>query len=108
MNGKVTNTVASTMPGSANTIFRSCASSHGPNQPCVPNMSTNTSPATTGDTENGRSIKVISACLPRKRNFAIAQAAAIPNTMFKGTAIAAASTVRRNAAKASASVIAAR
>ncbi|MNR45116.1 hypothetical protein D3C85_1639340 [compost metagenome] len=39
-NGKVTKIVASTMPGTANMILMSCASSHGPNQPCAPNIST--------------------------------------------------------------------
>ena len=40
MNGKVTNTVASTMPGTAKMILMSCAASHGPNQPLAPNTST--------------------------------------------------------------------
>ena len=34
--GKVTKTVASTIPGTAKMIFRSCAASHGPSQPCAP------------------------------------------------------------------------
>ena len=49
----------------------------------------------TGDTENGRSIKVIRNCLPRKSCLAMAQAAAMPKTTFSGTAMAAASSVRR-------------
>ena len=57
----------------------------------------------TGDTENGRSISVIRNCLPRKSYFAIAQAAATPNTTFSGTAIAAASSVSRIADSASGS-----
>src|SRR6266550_8255244 len=61
----------------------------------------------TGDTENGRSINVINTLLPRKSNFAIAQAAATPNNRFAGTAIAAASSVSRIAASASGSTIAA-
>ena len=40
MKGKVTNTVASTMPGTAKMILMSCACSHGPNQPWAPNIST--------------------------------------------------------------------
>ncbi|MNT37241.1 hypothetical protein D3C72_1733690 [compost metagenome] len=40
MKGKVTNTVASTMPGTAKMILMSCSASHGPNQPCAPNTST--------------------------------------------------------------------
>ena len=63
-------------------------------------------PAITGETENGRSISVISTLLPRNSNLAIAQAAATPNTRFSGTAIAAASSVSRIAASASGSTIA--
>ncbi len=38
--GKVTKTVASTMPGTAKMIWMSCAASQGPSQPCAPNSST--------------------------------------------------------------------
>ena len=62
----------------------------------------------TGETEKGRSMKVIRICLPRKSNFAIAHAAATPKTRFAGTAIAAASTVSRIAASASGSTSAAK
>ncbi|KAG1157782.1 hypothetical protein G6F35_019181 [Rhizopus arrhizus] len=68
----------------------------------------NTRPATTGDTENGRSISVIRNCLPRNWNFVMAQAAATPNTRFTGKAIAATSSVRRIADNASGSTMAAR
>ena len=51
---------------------------------------------------------VISTCLPRKSNFAIAHAAATPNTMLSGTATAAASKVSRIAASASGSLTAAK
>ena len=40
MNGKVTNTVASTMPGKAKMIFTSWSRSVSPNQPCRPKTST--------------------------------------------------------------------
>ena len=40
-------------------------------------------PETTGDTENGRSIRVIRKVLPRNSNLAIAQAAASPKTRFE-------------------------
>ncbi|EDT00984.1 hypothetical protein BamIOP4010DRAFT_5510 [Burkholderia ambifaria IOP40-10] len=43
----------------------------------------------TGDTENGRSISVVSNALPRNSNFAIAHDAHTPNTRFSGTAITA-------------------
>ena len=102
-NGKVTKMVAITMPGTAKMSWIWCASSHGPSQPCAPNSSTNTKPAITGETENGRSIKVINRLLPRNSNFAIAHEAARPNTTFNGTAIAATSKVRRMADQASGS-----
>ncbi len=38
--GKVTNIVARTMPGTANTIWTLWASSHGPSHPWAPNTST--------------------------------------------------------------------
>ena len=107
-NGTVTKTVARTMPGSAKMMRMSCSRSHSPNQPCRPKTSTKINPAMTGDTENGTSISVSSTSLPRKSNFAIAQAAATPKTRFSGTAMAAAVSVRRIAERASGSVIAAR
>ncbi len=108
MNGKVTNTVASTMPGSANTTWMPCALSQGPTTPCAPKTRMKTSPATTGDTEKGRSISVMRRLLPRNWNFAIAQAAATPKTRFSGTAIAATVSVKPIAARASGSSKAAR
>ena len=65
-NGNDTKIVASTMPGTAKTILMSCSASHGPRNPCRPNSRTNTMPEITGDTANGRSISVVSSCLPRK------------------------------------------
>ena len=50
----------------------------GPKKPCAPNSSTKTRPATTGDTENGRSISVISKFLPAKIELGDAQAATRP------------------------------
>ena len=82
--GKVTNIVASTIPGNAKMISTSCACSQGPSTPPAPNNRTNTSPEITGETEKGRSISVSSSCLPRKWNFAIAQAAETPTTMLNG------------------------
>ena len=55
-NGNVTNTVASTMPGTAKMIFTPWSSSQGPNQPCEPKRSTVTMPEITGETPNGRSM----------------------------------------------------
>src|SRR5690606_40450443 len=66
-----------------------------------PNSRTKQRPATTGETENGRSIRVIRKALPRKSNLAIAQAAAMPKTALRGTAIAAVMRVRRIAETAS-------
>src|SRR5690606_6407873 len=101
--GKVTNTVASTMPGTAKMILMSCSTNHGPNQPLTPNTSTYIRPTMTGDTENGKSIRVVSRCLPRNSNLAIAQAAATPNTRFSGTEITAVSKVSLIAERASGS-----
>ena len=72
------------------------AASHGPNRPCAPNRSTKTRPETTGDTENGRSIRVMSTFLPRNSNFAIAQAAQRPKAALSGTTIAATVSVRQD------------
>ena len=47
----------------------------------------------TGEIENGKSISVSKTFLPRKSNFAIAQAAQTPKTQFSGTEIPAASSV---------------
>ena len=62
----------------------------------------------TGLTENGRSISVIRKVLPRKSNFAIAQAAITPNTRLRLTEIAATSKVSLIAESASGSASAAR
>src|SRR5205085_1535405 len=75
--------------------------SHGPKNPCMPNRTMNIKPATTGDTENGRSMSVMSSDLPRNLNLAIAHAAARPNSTFNGTLIAATTSVRRMAAQES-------
>ena len=75
------------MPGTAKMMWMSCASSHGPNQPCRPNSSTKISPAITGETLKGRSISVISRLLPTNWNLAMAQAAATPKTVLIGTTI---------------------
>ena len=88
--GKVTKVLASTMPGRAKMIFRSCSRSHSPIQPCRPNTSTKIRPAITGLTENGRSISVSSTLLPLNSNLAIAQAAARPKSRLSGTTSAAA------------------
>src|SRR5690606_23646859 len=64
--------------------------------------------AITGDTAKGRSISVISSCLPRNANFAIAHAAARPNITLHGTAMAAAINVSLIAWAAAGSVMAAK
>ena len=103
-NGKVTNIVASTMPGTAKMILMSCSCEPRPEPALRPNSSTKIRPEITGETANGRSISVISRLLPRNSNLAIAQAAARPKTRLSGTAIAATSSVSRIAASASGSV----
>ena len=105
-NGKVTKVVARMMPGTAKMMWMSCASSQGPRMPRAPSSSTNTRPEITGDTENGRSISVISALLPGKRYFEISHEAVTPKTTFSGTETSAVNTVSRIAARVSGSEIA--
>ena len=93
--GKVTNMVASMMPGSAKMMLMLCACSHTPNQPCSPNSSTKTMPEITGEIASGRSMSVMRMLLPRNSNLAMAQAAASPNTVLIGTTTAAVMSVRR-------------
>jgi hypothetical protein len=66
-NGKATNTVASTIPGKAKMIWTPWEFSQSPNNPCAPNMSTRIKPDTTGEMENGSSMRVMSRLLPLKR-----------------------------------------
>ena len=91
--GKVTNIEAKIMPGKAKTMGQPCCTSQPPITELAPKHSTMHRPATTGDTENGRSIRVIRKALPRKSNLVMNQAAATPNTAFSGTASAATSSV---------------
>ncbi len=97
------NTVAKMMPEAAKMIFTSCAISQSPNQPSAPNNSTKINPEITGDTENGRSIKVVNRLLPLNSKRVIAQAAATPNTVFNGTVTAAVNKVNLIAASVSGS-----
>src|SRR5205814_920623 len=76
--GKVTNMVASMMPGSAKMMLRSCSRSHTPNQPCRPNSSTKIMPEITGEIASGRSISGMRMLLPRNSNLALDVAAAPP------------------------------
>ena len=91
-NGKVTNIVASTTPGSAKTIFMSVPKkalmrSMMPDaQPSLPNVMRNASPAMTGEMENGISISVAKNCFPLKENFVSSQDAAIPKKVLTATA----------------------
>src|SRR5690606_35921238 len=62
----------------------------------------------TGETENGRSISVVSSALPLNSNLAIAHAAAMPKTRLSGTAMAVTRRVSLIAAQASGSTSAAR
>src|SRR6185312_5013987 len=61
------------------------------------------SPATTGDTENGRSISVTSRVRPGKRKRAIVQAAASPKTRLASTATGTTISVSTRAARVSGS-----
>ena len=77
--------------------------SRGSRKPCSPKSTTNINPATTGETEKGKSISVTKRLLPGKENFAIDQAAARPKTRLAGTAMAATIKVSFTAAMASGS-----
>src|SRR5262245_4079576 len=101
-NGKVTNAVASTRLGVAKMTWYLCSRSHGPKYPCAPKRSTNTSPATTGETENGRSIRVTSSVRPGNRNRAMHHAAATPKTRLSATATGATVMVNRMECRVSA------
>ena len=79
-------------------MCQSCASRNGPKTPRAPRSSTKISPEITGDTENGRSIRVSSVLLPGKRYFAMSHDAAMPKTTLSGTEIAAVSSVSLMAA----------
>src|ERR1039458_4959371 len=61
-------------------------------------------PDTTGETAKGKSIRVIRRLLPTNSNLASTHAADTPNTRFSGTAMPAASSVKRMAASASGSL----
>ena len=102
--GKVTNKVAKIMPGMAKIICMPCASSQPPNAVCAPNNKTNIKPATTGDTENGKSSRVVSNCLPRKSKRVSSHAIATPKTALTGTTISAVISVNLMADHASGSV----
>ena len=65
-------------------------------------------PATTGDTAKGRSISVISRLLPLNSNLAMAQAAATPNRMLKGSTASAMTMVSQIAERVSDSFSASR
>src|SRR4249919_1859594 len=106
-NGKVMNSVASTIAGRANRILTSCAASQPANQPCEPNSSTRHRPATTGDTANGRSISASSTRLPRNSKRVTAHAVSTPKNALSGMTIAAVSRVSLSAARASGSTSAA-
>ena len=99
--GKVTKAVASTMPGTAKMILMSCSTSQPPSRPRAPNSSTKMRPEITGDTEKGMSMREMSRLLPGKRYLAMSQAAATPNTVLRGTTMAAVSRVSLMAAQVS-------
>src|SRR6266567_2210136 len=82
--GRVTNSVATITPGTANAIWMPCVASHGPSSPCIPNSNTNSMPPITGEIENGRSIRVMSRFFPGYSNFVIAHAAAMPKAALSG------------------------
>ncbi len=107
-NGNVTNAVARISPGVAKMTGKPASRSHTPKAPCAPNSSTNANPATTGETENGRSISVTSSPRPGKRKRAMDHAAATPNTVLSSTAVGATTSVKPMACRVSALPVRAR
>jgi len=95
--GKVTNMVTSTMPGTAKITFTPWAPSHGPSRLSAPKSSTKIMPEMTGDTANGMSMNETSSRLPGKSQRVMAMAAAMPNSVLRGTEMATAISVRRMA-----------
>ena len=84
-------------------ILISCSASHGPNQPLAPKSSTHTRPAITGETANGRSMSESNNARPLKRCLVTAHAAAMPNKVLSGTAMAAVRSVSFTADQAASS-----
>jgi hypothetical protein len=103
--GKVTNTVARIIPGTAKIILISWSNSQSPNHPFLPKSRTNTNPDITGETAKGKSINEVRMLLPLKLNFAISHDAAIPKIILQGTAIKAVNNVSFIAEKVSGSAI---
>jgi hypothetical protein len=87
--GKVMNMVASTMPGTAKTIGCPEATSQPPMAELAPKRRMMQRPATTGDTEKGRSMSVRRNALPRQWYLVSTQAAATPKRALSGTPMAA-------------------
>ena len=82
--------------------------SQGPSQPWAPKISMNISPATTGDTAKGRSMRVPSSRRPGNWNLPSSQPAARPKLVLRVTAARVAVRLSRRAAQASGSRRAAR
>ena len=82
-NGSVTNTVASTIPGS-----EKITGNAPPSQPSLPQNRTSATPTITGETAKGRSTMASSSPRPRKFPRASASAVTRPNTTLSGTVIA--------------------
>jgi hypothetical protein len=96
-NGRVTNTLASTMPGRPKMIFNPRSFSTKPSAPADPQSKINATPTMTGDTAKGRSMMACSTPLPRNRLRASTNAVGIPKTTFSGTTMATTSSDRFSA-----------
>ena len=100
--------VASTSPGRAKMIWMSCRCEPGAEPALAPNSSTKTRPETTGETENGSSIRVISSGLAAEVELGDRPGGGDRRRcVLSGTEIAATSRVSLIDARASGSVIAA-
>ena len=95
MNGNVTNIVASTMPGTANTILISQSCNSGKIGLWRPNVSKKMRPAIIGETVTGKSISVAKIFLPLNLNLVMDHAAHRPKTVLMTTAKNVASNVKR-------------
>ena len=87
-NGRVTKTLASTMPGRPKMILNPTSFSTKPSAPADPHNTINATPTMTGETANGRSMIACSTPLPRNLLRASTNAVGIPKITFSGTTIA--------------------
>ena len=89
--------VASTIPGNAKMIRIPPASNHRPSHPCGPKRTMNMKPATTGESENGRSRIPLKRSFPKNLWRARTSAMITPKNVFNTTAATVMPRVSQNA-----------